>query len=92
MNPLKRWMAAATPEEQQLLAAAAETSRAMLYQYSSPESTGRRPSADKGGKLAAASLVLHETSGGRLPVLTRGDLVEACAQCEHFRACQERNQ
>lgn len=92
MNPLKRWMAAASPAEQEQLAAAAGTSRAMLYQYSSPESTNRRPSAAKGALLAAASVPLHEASDGRLPVLTRGDLVEACASCEHFRACQERKQ
>jgi hypothetical protein len=81
-------MAAASAAEQEQLASAAGTSRAMLYQYSNHETTGRRPSADKGGKLAAASVPLHQASEGRLPLLTRGDLVDACASCEHFRACQ----
>ena len=89
MNVFKAWMQAATTPEQKRLAAAVGTSHAMLYQYSSPESTKRRPSAERGAQIERAAAQLHVESLGRLPLLYRTDLVEACSKCEFAKRCRE---
>jgi hypothetical protein len=87
MNMFKLWMKAATPAEQEQLAAEVGTTRAMLYQYSSPESTNRYPSAERGSDIERVSRKMHVASLGRLPLLYRTDLVEACRKCEYAQKC-----
>jgi hypothetical protein len=81
---LKAWMAAATPLEQEHLAKKIGTTRAMLYQYAGGH---RQCSAERAGQIAAVSRDMHRLSKGRLPVIERTDLAEACLQCEFARKC-----
>lgn len=83
MNKLKTWMAEATTEQQQELAQAAGTSRQYLYQAGSGH---RTPSAALGGAIEAATRRMAKRTG--LPVVTRGDLVPACAGCSYFKQCR----
>jgi len=72
LTKLRIWMNAATSSEQQHLADAIGTSRAMLYQYASGH---REVSAARGGEIEAVSKLMSRASKGRLPVLYRTDLV-----------------
>lgn len=86
---LRQWMAAATPEEQQLLAQRVGTKRMYLYHLAAPPDSKYHREPDP--KLAAAiereTALMHAASKGRLPRVYRTDLVEACAQCEFARQC-----
>ena len=82
-SPIKAWMAAATVEEQEQMAALAETTRSMLYQYVK----NRKPSAEKAAKIEAATMQMAKGSKGRLPIVYRTDLSSACAQCQFARKC-----
>ena len=87
MKPLTRlkiWMAAATPDEQELLAVRVGTSRGMLYQYSNGN---REVSAARAGQIEAATKAMSRASKGRLPALYRTDLTQACRDCEYARKC-----
>jgi len=77
-------MNAATSSEQQHLADAIGTSRAMLYQYASGH---REVSAARGGEIEAVSKLMSRASKGRLPVLYRTDLVAACRACDYAQRC-----
>jgi hypothetical protein len=77
-------MNAATSSEQQHLADAIGTSRAMLYQYASGH---REVSAARGGEIEAVSKLMFKVSKGRLPVLYRTDLVAACRACDYAQKC-----
>lgn len=80
IHPLKAFMAAATVEEQQLLAERAGTTRGQLYQLSGEH---RQPSADLAGRIEAAACAMARVSKGRLPEVLRVDLCEACRSCPH---------
>ena len=84
MNMLKIWMRAATPDEQTLLATAAETSRGHLYQVSSGN---RQFSPGKAALVERATVAMAKTAGDRLPVVWRTDLAPVCAQCEFAQRC-----
>lgn len=84
LTKLKIWMAAATPDEQHLLAERVGTSRGTLYQYSSGH---REVSATRAGQIEAASKAMAKASKGRLPVLYRTDLTQSCRDCEYARKC-----
>lgn len=84
MNIFKLWMKAATPEEQQLMADALGTSRGMLYQISGGHAT---VSAERGILLERAAARMHRESKGRLPLIYRTDMVEACRQCDFAQKC-----
>lgn len=84
MNALKLWMRAATPEEQQLLAERAGTSRQYLYQLSGGH---RQASAELGAAIEAATRAMARASKGRLPAIYRTDLVSACRECEYAQRC-----
>lgn len=84
MNQLKLWMRAATPDEQQLLAQRVGTSRAMLYQYAGGF---REVSAARAGQIETATKAMAKASKGRLPVVYRTDVVQACRECEYARRC-----
>jgi hypothetical protein len=87
VNTLKDWQTWATAQEQEQLASAAGTSPAYLFHQLA--NGHRQVSASLAGKLEAASRIMHETSSGRLPVLTRMELCEACAECPYAKACKE---
>jgi hypothetical protein len=85
---LHEWMKAATPDEQHALAAAAKTSRSVLYQLCYPkEKGGRVASAELADRIETAAKPITAKSKGRLPQLTRGDLCPACAACPYFAKC-----
>jgi len=85
MTMLKVWMQAATPDEQQALAdAAVNGSRKHLYAVSNGD---RYFSPLKAAAVEAKALEMHRSTGGRLPLLYRTDLAEACAACEFARKC-----
>lgn len=87
MNAMKKWMTAATADEQVKLAEAAHTSRAYLYQIAS----GRRmPTAELAGSIEAAARELRKVSKNRLPELTRADLALACESCPYAKKCLNR--
>lgn len=84
ITPMKAWMMAATPQEQEALAEMAGTSRAMLYQYAGGF---REASAQRGGDLERVTKAMAKASKGRLPVVYRTDVVDACRQCEYAQKC-----
>lgn len=84
MNIFKTWMRAATPGEQETMASLLGTSRSMLYQISG----GFKPvSAERGAGIERVAADMHTASLGRLPLIYRTDLVDACRGCEFARQC-----
>lgn len=89
ITSLKAWLNAATTAEQSLLADRVGTSR----QYLSHIAVNDDKSYKREPKPALAAAIERETksmakaSKGRLPVVLRTDLVEACRQCEFARKC-----
>lgn len=84
ITPMKAWMMAATPQEQEALAEMVGTSRAMLYHYAGGF---REVSAARGGQIEAATRTMAKASKGRLPIVYRTDVVEACRSCEYAQRC-----
>jgi len=84
ITSIKAWMAAATTDEQELLAAKVGTTRGTLYQYAGNH---RKASAERAGAIEKASAEMHKASKGRLPKIYRTDLSEACLQCEYAQRC-----
>lgn len=84
ITALKAWMACATPDEQELLAERVGTSRGMLYQYAGGH---REVSAARAGQIETVSKAMARASKGRLPVLYRTDLTQACRDCEYAQRC-----
>lgn len=80
---LKLWMQAATPAEQEALAAAVGTSRGTLYQYAGGH---LQASAARGAAIERATSAMTKTNP-LLPVVYRTDTVEACRDCEFARRC-----
>jgi len=81
---LKLWMREATPEEQQRLATAGDTSRGQLYQVAGGH---RRFRPGKAAAIERAALAMHRETGGRLPRIYRTDMATECAGCEFARKC-----
>lgn len=77
-------MAAATPDEQQTLADKVGSSRAMLYHYSTGE---RRPSVRRAASIEVHTRDMAKASKGRLPVVLRTDMIEACRECPYAQRC-----
>ena len=85
------WMTAATLEERREMAKLAGTSMSMLYQMQYPkEKGGRQAASELAGRIETAAGVVTAKAPQRLPVLTRGDLSPACASCDYFRTCGEK--
>lgn len=82
ITPMKQFMHLATPEEQSSLASKAGTSRAMLYQWAGGH---RNASAAMAGQIEHATQQLNKSSKGRLPIILRTDLCEACQTCSYAR-------
>lgn len=78
---LASWLDKATPTMKKRLVELAESSECMFRQWSK----GRRAmSAEKAGRLAAASVEVHVEMPDSPAPLTRGDLCEACRNCDYF--------
>ncbi len=84
ITPLRHWMRIADPHEQELLARRVGTTRGMLHQYAGGH---RRASALTAGKIEAETTLLNKASRGRLPIIYRTDLAEACLTCQYARKC-----
>lgn len=84
MKSLANWMKKATTTEQEQLAVASGTSREYLYQLSASK---RKASAAMAGRIETAAKTLSRKSKGRLPVLTRMGLAEACSHCPYAKRC-----
>lgn len=80
---MKAWMSAATTAEQEELAAAANTSRGMLYQLSSGERTAG-PALARRIELASKGL---RRENPKLPLIRRTELCPACGECEFAKKC-----
>ncbi len=81
IKALSNWLEKATPQMKQHLATLAESSDCMFRQWVS----GRRAmSADKAGFVAAASVELKKDFPDAPPPLKRGDLCEACRNCDYY--------
>lgn len=85
VTPLKRWMLAATPQEQEALATRAGTSRDYLFHHVAEGRREARPELAAAVEKAAAAL--HKATKGRLPRLYRTDMAPACAACPYAREC-----
>jgi hypothetical protein len=84
MNMMRLWMKKATEDERLLMAAEIGSTRGNLDQYAGGH---RQPSAQRGADIEREAAVMHADSNGRLPLLYRTDLVEACRNCEFARKC-----
>ncbi len=86
---LQQWMAAATPEEQLLLAQRCGTTRGYLYHLSAPPEAKyhREPNPTLAAAIERETATMHQASNGRLPRIYRTDLVQACANCEFAKQC-----
>lgn len=84
ITPMKAWMAAATVEEQELLAERAGTSRQYLYHLSAGNRTA---GPETGAAIEKETKAMAKVSGGRLPVVYRTDLVPSCRACEFAQKC-----
>jgi DNA-binding transcriptional regulator YdaS (Cro superfamily) len=84
ITPMRNWMAAATVAEQELLAERVGTSRGMLYQLAGGH---RNASAERAQAIERETKLMAKASKGRLPVIYRTDLCEACRSCDFAARC-----
>ena len=84
ITPMRQWMAAATVKEQELLAQRVGTSRAVLYQLAGGY---RNASAERAQAIERETKAMARASKGRLPVVYRTDLCEACRSCDFAHRC-----
>lgn len=82
-------MQAATTAEQELLAKRAGTSKAYLYHLSAGETTNykREPKPALAAAIERETIGMAKASKGRLPVVYRTDLVQACRECSFAQRC-----
>lgn len=81
MSKFKEWMKQSTIAEKRELAEKAGTSLSLIYQLSYGT---RKASSGLAGRIEKAAAKISN----KLPILTRGDLSEDCANCKHFKDCQ----
>jgi hypothetical protein len=84
ITSIKAWMAAATTDEQCLLAERVGTTRGTLYQYATGH---RKASAERAGAIERVTAEMHKASKGRLPKVYRTDLSVACLECAYAHKC-----
>lgn len=89
-NALKQWLKTyqITVAEKRQLAAAAGLSMQMLYLY---VNSHRRLTAQAAARLERASLELSRVRTGAVPVLSRGELCQVCAECPHHAAAARKD-
>ena len=80
-----KWMRAASPEHQQLVALYAGTSRGTMYQVANGH---RKWSAAKAHMLEEAMRHLRASDRTAPAPLTVAEMCDACAACPHY--CQRR--
>lgn len=85
---LKRWMAAATPEQKARLAWFAKTSVGVLGELASGRSKASSAAAIRIEKAAAHVKGWGTQQDWKLPKLNRMDLNETCAKCEYAKRCR----
>ncbi len=81
---MRNWMAAATVDEQMLLAKRVGTSRGHLYQLAGGH---RNASAESAQAIERETKAMARASKGRLPVVYRTDLSAACRSCDFAQRC-----
>lgn len=85
MNALKKWLAAATPAQQRLLAKRAGTTFAVLRQTAGAYRTNGKltltPDFAKRLELASRGIPV-------VPALNREELCPACGRCEFAKQCR----
>ena len=86
INVFRVWMKNATVDEINELATRAEVSVTYLYMLASGK---RQASADVAARIEAAACFIREVQGAAVPVLDRGDLCQACADCPYFQKCEK---
>lgn len=84
ITPMRNWMASATVAEQELLANRIGSSRGMLYQMAGGH---RNASAERAQAIERETRLMAKASKGRLPVVYRTDLCEACRGCDFAAKC-----
>jgi DNA-binding transcriptional regulator YdaS (Cro superfamily) len=84
ITAVKVWMAAATKAEQELLAKRVGTSVGMLYQLAGGHRNAR---AERAQAIERETRLMAKASKGRLPVVYRTDLCEACRSCDFAQRC-----
>lgn len=89
MNAMKKWMLAATADEQAKLAKAAKTSRNYLYQLASNQRTA---SSDLAARIEIAAKPLRVSSKNRLPEITRADISPVCGACPYATKCLKKGE
>lgn len=77
-------MVLATTTEQEALATKVGTSRAVLYQYASAY---RGLGTERAISVEKATTAMNKSTRGRLPVIPRTTLSEACRKCEFAKKC-----
>lgn len=93
MNQFLKWMKNSATDEKSTVAKMAGTSLHMLrlLQYGMEgKDNGRQAGPELAGRVAHAIEELAKKGRYKaLPVVTRGDLCPACADCEHFKRCKK---
>lgn len=84
MNGLKLWLKAATPQQQDTLAALVGTSRAYLNHLGAGH---RKASAAIAGEIERHTEGMHRQTAGQLPLVYRTDMSEVCRSCKYAREC-----
>lgn len=88
MHVFKHWLAAATSEEIDELAAAVGTSRKYLQALASEGKTYSREANNTLAKrIEVAARPITKRAGGRLPIVLRTDLNSGCRACEFAEKC-----
>lgn len=89
ITPMKAWLNAALTEEREFLAKQVGTSAQYLSHIAvnDDKSYKREPKAALAAAIERETKAMSKRSKGRLPVVMRTDLVEACRQCEFARRC-----
>ncbi len=93
MNQFLKWMKNSATDEKTTVAEMAGTSlhqlRLMQYAMEGKEN-GRQASAELAGRVEQAIAKLAKRPRYKaLPVVTRGDICPACADCPYMKACKK---
>lgn len=81
------WMSESTIAEKKELALRARTSLSLLYQLGYGT---RSASASMAGRIEKSAAVIAKKKRHKpLPVILRGDLAKACAECPYYERCKK---
>jgi hypothetical protein len=86
MNKFKQWMKESTTAEKQAVSIMADASIQHLYDIAADR---RNASADLAGRIETAILAVNRRKREQpLPVVGRGDISSACANCSFYKGCK----